>query len=145
MKRRSAAQWERLSPKYRARLLRKGISRDDYLSGANLSRARGHGNESRHARQRAIVKKYGPYDREGIPQITPTMLRRARAKYGDDWIDERLAQLKQDYIESEAGNFPYSGDKSYSKRTRPEKVYSRLATEKLNYFAPFWWYHGVFG
>lgn len=34
--------WESLSPSYRARLERGGITRQDYLSGASLSGARGH-------------------------------------------------------------------------------------------------------
>lgn len=34
--------WESLSPAYRSRLERGGITRQDYLSGASLSGARGH-------------------------------------------------------------------------------------------------------
>lgn len=34
--------WDNLSPAYRARLERGGITRQDYLSGGSLSRVRGH-------------------------------------------------------------------------------------------------------
>jgi len=39
---RTSAQWDLLRPTYRARLERKGITRQAYVSGANLSAARGH-------------------------------------------------------------------------------------------------------
>lgn len=41
-KRRSVAQWNALSPAYRKRLERSGISREQYLRGNKLSAARGH-------------------------------------------------------------------------------------------------------
>lgn len=36
--------WDELSPSYRARLERKGITREAHASGTSLQRARGHGN-----------------------------------------------------------------------------------------------------
>lgn len=45
-KKRSAEQWARLKPDYRKRLERKGISRSDYLAGANLQSARGQAKEA---------------------------------------------------------------------------------------------------
>lgn len=42
-KRRTQEQWESLSPAYRARLERNGVSKDDYRSGKSLTTARGHG------------------------------------------------------------------------------------------------------
>lgn len=38
-----ARNWDELSDNYRGRLERKGISRNEYESGVNLSEARGHG------------------------------------------------------------------------------------------------------
>lgn len=42
---RSLARWQSLSPTYRSRLERGGISSADYLAGANLSSARGQARE----------------------------------------------------------------------------------------------------
>lgn len=38
-----ARNWDALKPSYRRRLIRKGVTREDYESGVTLSAARGHG------------------------------------------------------------------------------------------------------
>lgn len=146
---RSQAQWDALSPTYRDRLQRKGISASDYKAGAKLSEARGQSNESEHAKQRKLVDEYGPKNRKVIgtePYITRDLLRRARVKYGDAWVTNRLEQMKRDYIKSAEGEFPHGGDRKVSQRTPTQSEYSRNASNyPTNAYAPFWWYHGLFG
>lgn len=151
---RSAVQWDRLTPAYRDRLLRNGVSRDDYLSGANLSQARGQSNESHHKQQLRILEKYGPRKKpegmvRGEPEITPAMLRNARKHYGDAWVTERLRQMKVDYKKSERGLFPRQGDVKLSERSDANQTYGLMAKDPekggTNVYAAFWWYKGVFG
>lgn len=139
MRRRTAEQWDRLSENYRRRLVRQGVGREDYLSGANLQSARGQSREKVHDRQRHLVRKYGPVDIVGTPYLTPKMLQKARREHGDQWVTQRLETLAKDYLRSARGGVVYPGD--------PE--YSRLADEPSyragrNPYAPFYWYHGAF-
>lgn len=53
---RTAAKWDALSAKYRARLERNGISRSDYLSGVSLQKARG---QAKAEPKRALAKRVG--------------------------------------------------------------------------------------
>jgi hypothetical protein len=145
VRRRTVAQWDHLTSAYRDRLERKGITRESYLSGAKLSEARGHKYTTVHARQQKIIDKYGPKNAMGDPEITPSMLRKARRKYGEEWVSNRLEQLKRDYEISARGGYPYSGDGKYEDRSESEQRYSRKASRQYNYYAPFWWYRGVFG
>lgn len=142
---RSQAQWDALSPTYRDRLQRKGISASDYKAGAKLSEARGQSKESEHARQRRLITKYGPRDRHGDEQITPDLLRKARSRYGDEWVTNKLEQMKIDHDKSARGLFPYQGDKRLGSRSGENQYYGVMADERYNNFAPFWWYHGLFG
>lgn len=137
---RTAEQWERLSETYRRRLVRQGISREDYVSGAKLQTARGQSQEKAHDRQRHLVRKYGPTDIEGVPYITPKMLKSARREHGEQWVTQRLETLGKDYRESARGKPVHPGDPAYSHRA-DEKRYR----EGTNPYAPFYWYHGVFG
>ncbi len=52
MKRRPQHRWESLTPNYRARLQRRGISEADYLAGKSLTAARGHSSTPEHPGRR---------------------------------------------------------------------------------------------
>jgi hypothetical protein len=61
--------WESLSPDYRGRLSRRGITKSQYEHGRPLSGARGHGATPEHGLQSATrtpaaAKKYGDYIRK---------------------------------------------------------------------------------
>lgn len=63
--------WESLSPKYRARLSRHGITKSQYENGRPLSGARGHGSTPEHGLKsaRRNPKKYGEYIRKrSVPE-----------------------------------------------------------------------------
>lgn len=55
--RRTAETWARLSPNYRKRLERNGITKQRYLSGANLQSARGQTIEARRTQERLAVAR----------------------------------------------------------------------------------------
>jgi hypothetical protein len=138
---RTAARWDALTPTYRARLLRGGITREDYIAGANLQRARGQSKEKAHSRQRYIAEKYGPTNRFNEPLITPKELRRARREMGDEWVTQRLEQMARDYKRAARSKDPiYPGDPQYQERA--DRITYEAGT---NPNAPFWWYHGAFG
>ena len=73
MARRDPAKWDALTPAYRRRLTRHGITRDAYVSGANLKQARGH---IRTPENRAEVARH--------PE-------RFRTESGTGWLDRREA------------------------------------------------------
>jgi hypothetical protein len=49
--------WDDLSPAYRARLVRKGISEEQHRAGAQLSAARGHTSTSKENERRRAVRR----------------------------------------------------------------------------------------
>lgn len=53
--------WESLSPNYRKRLERGGISAKDYAAGKSLSKARGHAATPEHPTQKIDKAKYPTY------------------------------------------------------------------------------------
>jgi hypothetical protein len=66
--------WESLSPAYRARLSRYGITKSQYEHGRPLSGARGHGATPEHGLKsaRKNPRKYGDYIRKrSVPAATP--------------------------------------------------------------------------
>lgn len=140
MVRRSSERWDSLSPSYRSRLERHGVSREDYIAGANLQGPRGQSSEREHSRQRYILGKYGPTDIHGEPIITPKDLRAIRSEHGDQWVTNRVDQMARDYKTSARGEPVYPGDTQYS--TRADVNTWKAGT---NPYAPFYWYHGEFG
>jgi hypothetical protein len=61
--------WESLTPKYRARLSRGGVTRGQYESGASLAKARGHGATPEHPREAARhPERYREYNRKREPK-----------------------------------------------------------------------------
>lgn len=60
---RSRKGWQQLSPSYRARLQKAGITKSQYESGVSLSKARGHGQTPEHGIREAIrnPRKYQKY------------------------------------------------------------------------------------
>jgi hypothetical protein len=63
--------WESLSPEYRARLARRGITKSQYEHGRPLAGARGHGATPEHGLKdaRKNPRKYGDYLRKrAVPQ-----------------------------------------------------------------------------
>lgn len=66
--------WDSLSPAYRARLSRGGVTRRQYESGASLAKARGHGATPEHPREAARhPEKYREYNRKREkPKGTPS-------------------------------------------------------------------------
>lgn len=64
--------WDSLSPAYRARLSRGGVTRSKYESGASLARARGHGATPEHPRDaRKNPERYREYNRKRQPKRSP--------------------------------------------------------------------------
>jgi hypothetical protein len=63
--------WDSLSPSYRSRLARSGISRGDYESGASLESARGHKSTPEHPeRAESNAQRYSDYLRNRNRVIT---------------------------------------------------------------------------
>jgi hypothetical protein len=57
--------WESLTPKYRARLSRGGVTKSKYESGASLAKARGHAATPEHPREAARhPERYREYNRK---------------------------------------------------------------------------------
>jgi len=68
--RRSEAQWSKLSPAYRARLERGGLTRSDYLAGVPLSAARGHSQTpERPERVKWAPERYAKYTAKKLGNI----------------------------------------------------------------------------
>jgi hypothetical protein len=70
---RTRRNWESLSPNYRARLSRYGITKSQYEHGRSLSGARGHGATPEHGLKDAKKnpRKYGDYIRKkAVPEVT---------------------------------------------------------------------------
>jgi hypothetical protein len=64
--------WDNLSPKYRERLSRAGVTKRQYESGANLSKARGHGQTPEHPREaHRKPEKYSDYISRRTARQTP--------------------------------------------------------------------------
>lgn len=63
--------WESLSPAYRARLSRGGVTKGQYESGASLAKARGHGATPEHPREAARnPERYREYNRKRQPRTS---------------------------------------------------------------------------
>lgn len=63
--------WESLTPKYRARLSRGGITKSKYESGASLAKARGHAKTPEHPREAARnPERYREYNRKREPRTS---------------------------------------------------------------------------
>ncbi len=78
--RRSVSDWNRLTPTYRARLERAGVSRDRYLAGDSLQAARGHtpqpkGAAPLEATVREARGEGGPSDLEALERWAGSRLR----------------------------------------------------------------------
>lgn len=95
--------WESLSPAYRARLSRNGISKRDYERGRNLSAARGHYATPEHGLKSVNPKnvhKYGDYIRKktvpkgGGGKLPQTPEDEAREL--NEWKDRAFAHMKNE-------------------------------------------------
>lgn len=67
--------WDSLTPAYRGRLSRGGITKSAYESGASIKKARGHGQTPEHGIREALrhPEKYKSYiKRKNIPPAAPT-------------------------------------------------------------------------
>jgi len=92
--------WESLSPDYRARLIRNGISQRDYERGRNLSAARGHFATPEHGLKSAQKNpaKYGDYIRKrtvpsgGGPPAEQTPEEEAHEL--NNWKDKAFANIQ---------------------------------------------------
>jgi len=78
--------WQSLSPGYRSRLERKGITKAQYESGVNLSAARGHAKTPEHGLKSAFSnpKKYENYLQTRLAKTRPP------GKRPEDALDEAL-------------------------------------------------------
>jgi hypothetical protein len=64
--------WESLSPAYRERLSRRGITKSQHERGRPLAGARGHGQTPEHGLKSANPKKHGEYIRKrAVPAVQP--------------------------------------------------------------------------
>ncbi len=139
MAHRSAQRWRELSPSYRQRLERSGITRQRYLAGEPLQKARGHRSREHEQQQRRVRYLYEKFTKRDILDqriITPELLRLARAEKGDRWVLDRLEALKRDATASDRGETPHAEDTDYRRRAN-KSAYERGE----NPFAPFYWYH----
>lgn len=92
--------WDSLSPAYRARLTRNGISERDYARGRNLSAARGHFATPEHGLRSAIKnpEKYRDYIRKrSVPSgggPPPAQTPEEEAHELNEWKDKAFENIK---------------------------------------------------
>jgi hypothetical protein len=83
--------WDALSPGYRDRIKKAGLTRQDYEAGQSLSKARGHQNTPEHPRQ-FDSKKYPKYAAERS-KLTKEL---ERKKEGMFYNSDRWSRTKSD-------------------------------------------------
>jgi hypothetical protein len=154
--------WESLTPKYRARLSRGGVTKTSYQRGDSLSKARGHANTPEHPREAArkperyreyLRKRQGPGYRP-VPAKTPEDEAYELNEARDNAYRNMHGRL-QHYIkykrETVLANV-YGGETSQSDTvpgmSLPEALWTAQAdTEELRsraegqYQGNPWWYH----
>jgi len=117
--------WESLSPDYRARLSRNGISKRDYERGRNLSAARGHFATPEHGLKSAQRNpaKYGDYIRKRtVPSGPPPKAKQTpeeEAHELNEWKDKAF----------EAGREKLRDEYKYYEPTVEANVYGGVTRE----------------
>jgi len=101
--------WDSLSPAYRARLTRSGISRSQYESGVSLSAARGHARTPEHpqdAYKQSGRQRYKDYRRERHGLVDQVVARK-RELWGDRprWNEDRARQYVSNGVKDTLGHF----------------------------------------
>jgi hypothetical protein len=145
--------WAERSERSRKRLVgwgkRKGFSEEEtkaYVeSGGSTSDAYGHKTRARgersaeskrlekvHRRQRYLLNTYGSKNKRDAPYLDLDDLKEAREELGEEWVTERLEQLRRDRIQWTKGRFPHRGDDEYSR-------VSQIGHNPD--FAAWYWYH----
>jgi hypothetical protein len=127
--------WDDLSPAYRARLVRKGVTEESHKAGASLSQARGHKSRAEENERRRVLRQIDKYvERYGKEysltakgkQVLKDHLRAHKTADAIDhmWIQESAYELFM------AGHLQQAGA-AWSLREKD---------------APEWmfWYHGPF-
>lgn len=106
--------WDSLSPNYRRRLEKAGLSKSDYESGVSLSKARGHAKTPEHGVKNVNKAKYPEYfsQREKLIQ---ELQRRKREMWGDRprWDESRsMSHIRQKPISNQALKWALEADES---------------------------------
>lgn len=129
--------WEERSERSRDRLARWGRrtfgwseaeTRRYVESGGSTSDAYGHRTragsseiERVHRRQRYLLERYGPRSKKrDEPYLTAEDMRRARREKGDEWVTQRLEQLREDHRAWREGRNPHAGDDQYARNASEE-------------------------
>lgn len=136
--------WEDLSPRYRRRLERQGITPERHASNAPLYKARGHGSRTRERTARRIRQLSLITDEAGVPYISPQALAKARKEKGDRWVLNRLEELRDARKARSKGNRPFRRNPTYTRYSDPAEVGEKDPRTGLYpvWIAPFYWYHG---
>lgn len=102
--------WDNLSANYQARLLRGGVSRNQYESGASLRKARGHAKTPEHPGQGASRPEFRPYyeQRQATPQPTYDIIEAYEPTPGAHSDDVKQA-IAQRVNETFGDRFKYRG------------------------------------
>ena len=96
--------WDNLSPKYRERLSRSGITKSQYESGASLSKARGHAQTPEHPNRANSKPEYARYrNRKAMKQIKERVSKSIRdrveeyasksSRTGKDWAGKQTTEF----------------------------------------------------
>jgi len=122
--------WDALSSSYRNRLVRQGVNRTRYESGAPLYKARGHVSKPREAfnkRTTRFVERFAPPG--DSPDIFLEQLRDMGQVKGQEYMDYRRTMTRL----YESGRYK-EAEVMYKNRDMSIKGPDNM-----------WWYHGMFG
>lgn len=140
--------WESLSPAYRDRLSRGGITKSKYESGASLSKARGHAKTPEHPRE-AIKnpQKFPGYK----PKKEPKVSEEDNKKLSADAVKSMDAKLGFGYVPGGDDVINYDPQRvrdNVAKMTTSQKIWTITASEEDLRLAAkrgtgngIWWYH----
>jgi hypothetical protein len=132
--------WEQLSPQYRSRLLRRGISQQQHESGVPLHVARGHISVADESRQRLIRQFLRTYARDGeAPRL-----------WAEPWVTIDADEIRQWFAQMSTADI-----RNYiQSRRQAERLYIQGHTDRATgVFARsggsgqpewMWFYHGLF-
>lgn len=154
-----ARKWDSLSPKYRGRLSRAGVTKSQYEAGANLSAARGHAHTPEHPREAAkrperykdYLEKRKPPGQKGpspedeayeLNQALDNAFRNFHARLGHYIKYNRKTVLANVYggTTAESGEVPGMGraEADWTARADAEEIRSRASEQ---YRGNPWFYH----
>lgn len=92
--------WEDLSPKYRARLLSKGITKSKHESGASLHKARGKVSRKHESQQNSINRFINQYEKHfGFEHLGGTQYRDVSASEYRQLINSMSPRQQQRYMD----------------------------------------------